>query len=195
MNDTSTGHELHPEQVILAYANGYFPMAEENTAAEEVAVYWHKPRKRAVFLLDKYTLSKSLIKLLRSGEFSFTINSAFDQVIEGCANRESTWISEEILDVYKKLNKMGFAYSFETWSKGKLAGGLYGIVLGKVFFGESMFHTQTGASKAAFAFLVQTLKEREFCMIDSQYLNHFTESLGAIEITDHKYMKLLRESI
>lgn len=183
---------MTPEQVILAYANGYFPMADET---DDPIIYWHKPKKRAVFLLEKFELKKSLEKLLVSGTFTFSINKCFDEVIEGCSNRESTWISAEILEVYKKLNRMGFAYSFEAHVDGKLAGGLYGIVLGKVFFGESMFHHIPGASKAAFAFLVKTLKEREFCMIDSQYLNHFTEWLGAKEITDKRYMKLLLESI
>jgi leucyl/phenylalanyl-tRNA--protein transferase len=184
--------ELNPEQVILAYANGYFPMAEET---EDSLIYWHKPKKRAVFILKKLELRKSLIKLLEAETFTFTINTAFDSVIDGCADRDSTWISEEILEVYKKLNRMGFAYSFEAWQDGKLAGGLYGIVLGKVFFGESMFHTIPGASKATFAFLVNTLKDRGFRMIDSQYLNHFTEWLGAKEISDKRYMKILLESI
>jgi leucyl/phenylalanyl-tRNA--protein transferase len=184
--------ELNPEQVILAYANGYFPMAEET---EDSLIYWHKPKKRAVFILKKFELRKSLIKLLEAETFTFTINTAFDSVIDGCADRDSTWISEEILEVYKKLNRMGFAYSFEAWQDGKLAGGLYGIVLGKVFFGESMFHTIPGASKATFAFLVNTLKDRGFRMIDSQYLNHFTEWLGAKEISDKRYMKILLESI
>jgi leucyl/phenylalanyl-tRNA--protein transferase len=183
---------LNPEQVILAYANGYFPMAEET---EDSLIYWHKPKKRAVFILKKLELRKSLIKLLEAETFTFTINTAFDSVIDGCADRDSTWISEEILEVYKKLNRMGFAYSFEAWQDGKLAGGLYGIVLGKVFFGESMFHTIPGASKATFAFLVNTLKDRGFRMIDSQYLNHFTEWLGAKEISDKRYMKILLESI
>lgn len=191
-HDHTEKKELNPEQVVLAYANGYFPMAEQ---AEDSVVYWHKPKKRAVFILKKYELRKSLIKLLEAESFTFTINTAFDAVIDGCADRDSTWISEEILEVYKKLNRMGFAYSFEAWQDGKLAGGLYGIVLGKVFFGESMFHTIPGASKATFAFLVNTLKDRGFRMIDSQYLNHFTEWLGAKEISDKSYMKILLESI
>jgi leucyl/phenylalanyl-tRNA--protein transferase len=191
-HDLTEKKELNPEQVILAYANGYFPMAEET---EDSLIYWHKPKKRAVFILKKFELRKSLIKLLEAETFTFTINTAFDSVIDGCADRDSTWISEEILEVYKKLNRMGFAYSFEAWQDGKLAGGLYGIVLGKVFFGESMFHTIPGASKATFAFLVNTLKDRGFRMIDSQYLNHFTEWLGAKEISDKRYMKILLESI
>jgi leucyl/phenylalanyl-tRNA--protein transferase len=191
-HDLTEKKELNPEQVILAYANGYFPMAEET---EDSLIYWHKPKKRAVFILKKLELRKSLIKLLEAETFTFTINTAFDSVIDGCADRDSTWISEEILEVYKKLNRMGFAYSFEAWQDGKLAGGLYGIVLGKVFFGESMFHTIPGASKATFAFLVNTLKDRGFRMIDSQYLNHFTEWLGAKEISDKRYMKILLESI
>jgi leucyl/phenylalanyl-tRNA--protein transferase len=191
-HDLTEKKELNPEQVILAYANGYFPMAEET---EDSLIYWHKPKKRAVFILKKFELRKSLIKLLEAETFTFTINTAFDSVIDGCSDRDSTWISEEILEVYKKLNRMGFAYSFEAWQDGKLAGGLYGIVLGKVFFGESMFHTIPGASKATFAFLVNTLKDRGFRMIDSQYLNHFTEWLGAKEISDKRYMKILLESI
>jgi leucyl/phenylalanyl-tRNA--protein transferase len=191
-HDLTEKKELNPEQVILAYANGYFPMAEET---EDSLIYWHKPKKRAVFILKKFELRKSLIKLLEAETFTFTINTAFDSVIDGCSDRDSTWISEEILEVYKKLNRMGFAYSFEAWQDGKLAGGLYGIVLGKVFFGESMFHTIPGASKATFAFLVNTLKDRGFRIIDSQYLNHFTEWLGAKEISDKRYMKILLESI
>ncbi len=98
-HDLTEKKELNPEQVVLAYANGYFPMAEE---AEDSVIYWHKPKKRAVFILKKFELRKSLIKLLEAETFTFTINTAFDSVIDGCADRDSTWISEEILEVYKK---------------------------------------------------------------------------------------------
>lgn len=176
----------------MAYANGYFPMAHQD---EENRIYWHRPSLRAVFVLNSFTPKIKLQKLLSTKQFTFAINTAFEQVIRNCADRPDTWISEDIIEKYIALHKMGYAYSFETWRFNELVGGLYGIVLGRVFFGESMFYKVPDASKAAFAFLVQELKSKDFLMIDSQYLNDYTASLGAVEISDEAYMKILTEAL
>lgn len=184
--------QFTPQNILMAYSNGYFPMAHED---ENNEIYWHRPQKRAVFLLDEFEPKKEIQKLISHSKFKFSINTCFEQVIDGCANRSSTWISEDIKNQYLKLNKMGYAYSFEAWHKKKLVGGLYGIVLGKAFFGESMFHIMPDASKATFGFLITELKAKDFMILDSQYLNSFTKQLGAIEITDERYMKILQDAL
>lgn len=185
-------HQFTPQNILMAYSNGYFPMAHED---ENNEIYWHRPQKRAVFLLEEFELKKDIKKILEKDKFRFSINSCFEKVIEGCASRESTWISEDIKNQYIQLNKMGYAYSFEAWYKKELVGGLYGIVLGKAFFGESMFHTMPDASKATFGNLITELKNKEFLIVDSQYLNNFTKQLGAIEISDEEYMKILQDAL
>jgi leucyl/phenylalanyl-tRNA--protein transferase len=184
--------QFTPQNILMAYSNGYFPMAHED---ENNDIYWHRPKKRAVFLLDEFEPKKDIQKLLTKSKFNFSINTCFDQVIDGCSKRESTWISKDIKNQYLQLNKMGYAYSFEAWHKKELVGGLYGIVLGKAFFGESMFHTMTDASKATFGYLISELKIKDFMLLDSQYLNSFTKQLGAIEISDDRYMKILQDAL
>lgn len=180
------------QNILMAYSNGYFPMAHED---EDNVIYWHRPQKRAVFLLDEFEPKKDIQKLLSKSKFDFSINTCFEKVIQGCASRASTWISEDIKNQYIQLNKMGYAYSFEAWYKKELVGGLYGIVLGKAFFGESMFHTMPDASKATFGYLISELKSKNFMVLDSQYLNSFTKQLGAVEISDERYMKILHEAL
>ncbi len=182
---------LTADHVLLAYANGYFPMADEEPPHE---IYWHRPEMRAIFDLRSFSPSKSLKKYLK-GPFDFTINAAFGEVMDGCASREKTWISGQIRELYTQLHYRGFACSVEAWSGLELSGGLYGVMIGKAFFGESMFHRKSGASKAAFAYLIQFLKNQGFTLLDSQYINDFTEQLGAIEIPDSVYMELLNSAI
>ncbi|HPP40069.1 MAG TPA: leucyl/phenylalanyl-tRNA--protein transferase, partial [Candidatus Kapabacteria bacterium] len=112
-----------------------------------------------------------------------------------CSNREDTWISDEIIEAYIELHRLGYAHSVEVWHENEICGGLYGVSIGSAFFGESMFNTISNASKAAFCFLVNHLKNRNFHFIDSQYINHFTAQLGAIEISSNKYLKLLNKAI
>lgn len=182
---------ITPEMVKNAYEVGYFPMAESYNGR----IYWHSPDPRAIFPLGRLKPPKSLSKKLRHGEFQFTVNEEFHQVIVSCSLREDTWINDSIIDIYAELHDEGIAHSVETWHDGQLVGGLYGIALGGAFFGESMFNTISDAAKAAFYFLVQRLRERNFILLDSQYLNPFTAQLGAIEINRNKYMKILHKAI
>jgi leucyl/phenylalanyl-tRNA--protein transferase len=183
---------FEPKSVLMAYASGYFPMAypEHNWQ-----IYWHKPETRAVFMVQEFELKKRLQKIYDKHEFDLHINKAFGKVITACADRSHTWISEDIIKVYKKLNKMGYAYSFEAWQNNELVGGLYGVVLGRAFFGESMFHLVTNASKVTFVYLLEVLKKQNFILLDSQYINHFTKDLGAKEISDDDYMKVLQRCL
>jgi leucyl/phenylalanyl-tRNA--protein transferase len=182
---------LTPEILIKAYCSGYFPMASSRWGQ----VYWHSPDMRAVFILNEYKIPRSIIKSIKKDHFDFTINENFEYVIEQCANREDTWISDEIIDAYVDLHHRGYAHSIETWKEGKICGGLYGVAIGSAYFGESMFNHIKNASKAAFCYLVHHLKAKNFVFIDSQYINHFTAQLGAIEIPQKEYLKLLNYAI
>lgn len=179
-------------ELIYAYTQGYFPMAEPD---ENNAIYWHKPKKRAIIPLDKFHISKNLKKLYAKGKFRCTINSDFEGVIRACANRNETWISEEIIELYCKVHKMGYALSVETYLNNKLVGGLYGISIGKAFFGESMFHKETDASKIALVYLVEQLKKNKYILLDTQYINNHTKRFGAIEIEDSDFDVLLKKAL
>jgi len=181
---------ISPDYLIRAYSTGYFPMAEKTGE-----IYWHSPDPRAIFPLEKVKMPRSLRQSLRKNNFSFTVDACFDRVIKECANRTDTWISKEIIDSYIVLHRFKHAHSVETWKDGELAGGLYGVALGGAFFGESMFSFITNASKSAFYFLVYKLKESGYILLDSQYLNEFTESLGAVEIPKSLYLGILRNAI
>lgn len=184
---------LHPEEIILAYTQGYFPMAHPE---ESNKIYWHLPKHRAVIPLDNsFKISKNLKKLYEKNCFELRQNHAFEEVIKKCAKRDETWISDEIIETYCNLNKLGVAHSFEVWQNGKLAGGLYGIALKKAFFGESMFFEVSNASKIALIFLVETLRQNDFVLLDSQYLNDHIRQFGAYEISNAKYQKLLKKAL
>ena len=162
---------------------------------EDNAIYWHTPSKRGLIPLDdRFKVPKNLARLYRKNIFDLTINRAFPEVIKACADRgpEDTWISPEIMSVYTELNQKGWAHSFEVWHEGALVGGLYGVSIGKVFFGESMFHTMTDASKIVLVFLVEFLREQQFEMIDCQYLNPHLLQFGAYEVTQEAFLKQLR---
>jgi leucyl/phenylalanyl-tRNA--protein transferase len=134
--------------------------------------------------------------MYRSGKFTFTINRDFEKVIRSCADlrADDTWISEEIIEAYIALHKAGFAHSFETRLNDELVGGLYGVAIGKAFFGESMFHTHTDASKLALMYLVEFLREKQFMLLDTQYLNPHIKQFGAYEISHTTYMMLLKQA-
>lgn len=191
MESSSSRSLLVPEMLLLGYRNGYFPMAESETAE----IYWHRPDPRAIIPLELAHISSSVLKDIRRNAFRVTVDTAFEQVIRGCANRESSWISEEIIDAYVGLHAMGYAHSIESWHNGTLVGGLYGVHIGAAFFGESMFSTKTNASKVAFAYLVAILRANGTVLLDTQYINPFTASLGAIEISDADYQRLLADAI
>ncbi|MCB9260841.1 MAG: leucyl/phenylalanyl-tRNA--protein transferase [Flavobacteriales bacterium] len=184
--------KLSPVELIYAYSNGYFPMAHEDDNNE---IYWHRPEGRGIIPLDGFYVNKNLKRLWKKTHYQFSINQRFEEVIKGCSNRASTWISEEIIEAYIELHKMGFAMSFEVWDDEKLVGGLYGVSIKKAFFGESMFSIVPNSSKLALIFLVEYLKENEYLLLDIQYLNDHTKQFGGIEISDEKYLKMLSKAI
>lgn len=182
---------ISPEIILNAYLQGYFPMAEGDSSE----IYWHSPNPRAIIPLDNPKMPKSLRKSIRKNGYSFTIDENFEFVIRACAEREETWISEEIIENYCELNSWGVAHSIETWVGDDIVGGLYGISLGSAFFGESMFNLKSDAAKGAFFFLIEYLQGKDFTLLDSQYINHFTEQLGAVEISKKDYYKLLKVAL
>ncbi|MGA2298195.1 MAG: leucyl/phenylalanyl-tRNA--protein transferase [FCB group bacterium] len=182
---------LDPDMLLDAYKSTYFPMAEPDTGE----IFWYSPDPRAVFDLYELQPPRSLRKILNKNIFEFRINSAFVEVIEACGKREDTWISNEIIESYINLYELGFAHSVEAYYEGELAGGLYGVSIGGAFFGESMFYRVSNASKAAFFHLVARLIEREFILLDTQFLCEHTKELGAIEISKGSYMEILEQAI
>ena len=183
---------LTPEGVLLAYRHGIFPMADERSDE----VLWFRPDPRAVILLDGFHVSRSLARTLRRGVFKARVDTDFEGVMRGCANRpEGTWISERFVEVYGALHRAGTAHSVEAWREGRLVGGAYGLALGGAFMAESMFHRETDASKVALAALVRRLRERGFILLDVQYLTPHLESLGAVEITRREYDQRLERAL
>ena len=180
--------QLDPDLLLRAYAMGVFPMADDR---QDEAIYWVEPKKRAILPLNGFHLSRSLRKTLKSSRFETSLNLAFRQVIQGCAapaaDRPGTWINHVIEDAVLQLHARGHAHSIETWQDGKLVGGLYGISLGRAFFGESMFSRATDASKVALAHLVARLRVGGFELLDCQFQTPHLKSLGAIEITKADY--------
>jgi leucyl/phenylalanyl-tRNA---protein transferase len=183
---------LTPEGVELAYRHGIFPMADERTAE----ILWFRPDPRAVIPLDGFHVSRSLARTLRRAAFDVRIDTDFEGVMRGCADRpEGTWISERFVEVYGALHRAGKAHSVEAWREGRLAGGVYGLALGGAFMAESMFHRETDASKVALAALTSRLRERGFILLDVQYVTPHLESLGAIEITRREYERRLERAL
>ena len=188
--DTKNG--LDPQLVLGAYSVGVFPMADSRDAA---SVYWVEPRRRAVLPLDGFQLSRSLRKTIAADRFQVTVDTAFERVVQLCAEsvegRPETWINDGIERVFQTLHAMGFAHSVECWDGGKLVGGLYGLSLGRAFFGESMVSRATDASKVALAHLVARLRAGGFSLLDCQFQTSHLASLGAIEIDRADYVALL----
>jgi leucyl/phenylalanyl-tRNA---protein transferase len=187
---------LDPALLLKAYAAGIFPMADGRDAAD---VYWVEPKRRGILPLDDFRLSRSLAKTLKSGRFETTIDRAFGDVVAMCAaeapDRPSTWINDQIEAAVAHLHKVGDAHSIETWANGELVGGLYGIRLGRAFFGESMFSRATDASKVALAHLVARMRSGGFTLLDCQFITPHLESLGAIEVDRNHYMVLLSSAL
>jgi leucyl/phenylalanyl-tRNA--protein transferase len=182
---------IDPEFLLSAYASGYFPMAE----ARDGEIRWYSPGQRAVIPLDGLKISRSLHQTLKRNIFQIRFNTSFEETIRSCAEREDTWISEEIIQSYLQLYRIGFVHSIETWKDGGLAGGLYGVALGAVFFGESMFSKVRDASKVALVHLVGHLTQKKFELLDTQYITPHLARLGALEISRKEYMILLRKAI
>ncbi len=188
--------EITPELILRAYRAGIFPMAED--AADE-DLFWVSPDQRGIMPLDGFHLSRSLRKSMRRSGFAIRVDTDWDGVIEGCAtvgeDRDSTWINGSIRRVYGELFRRGVAHTVEVWDGPDLVGGLYGLAIGGAFFGESMFHRRTDASKMAMAHLVERLNAGGFVLLDTQYLTAHLASLGGIEIEREEYEERLAEAL
>lgn len=181
-----------PADLLLhAYRNAVFPMA-----MEDGEIGWFSPDPRAIIPLDEgFHVPHGLRRTLMKGSFELRVNTSFEAVMRACARRAETWISEEIVASYLNLHTLGFAHSVEAWQAGRLAGGLYGVALGGAFFGESMFHEITDASKVALHALVLRLRERGFSLLDTQWLTPHLVTFGAHEIPRVKYRRRLAECV
>ena len=185
------GGDLNEARLIAAYEGGIFPWYGENEP-----ILWWAPEKRCIVRLEDLKISKSMRNVLNRKDFTVKIDTKFEEVVRNCGelrkDGEGTWISEEIIQAYLRLYELGLAHSFETWRNGKLIGGLYGVSIGHMFFGESMYSSENNASKIAFIHLIEWAKLNNFGPIDCQIQNNHLNSLGAIEIQRDEFMSLLR---
>ncbi len=189
MRLTSEQKEL-VRNIITNYAAGYFLMAEDE------GVQWYSSKQRAIIPLDGgFRYPKSLQRVLNSGQFEVAIDRAFPEVVAGCADRETTWISGDLQEIYFLLHAAGWAHSFETWQGDKLAGGILGIVIGGAFIGESMFYHIPEGSKVAMVRLVEHLQQRNFILFDAQMQNPHLERFGAVEVMPELYDELLEAAV
>ena len=185
--------KITTEMVLRAYSIGIFPMAE---TADDPSIHWIEPKRRGIIPLDGLHVSRSLAKLIRSDRFQVAIDTDFQSVIEACATTHgSTWINLPIRSLFSELFEKGHVHSVEVYEKKQLVGGLYGLALGGAFFGESMFHTVTNASKVALVHLVARLNAGGFCLLDTQFLTPHLATLGAIEIDRLEYKSLLANAL
>lgn len=187
------GGDLSPERLLLAYNSGIFPWFDDDEP-----ILWWSPPERMVLFPDEFKVSKSMRNILNRGIFRVTFNQNFRDVISNCSTisrdgQQGTWISEQMIEAYVKLHEMGIAKSVEVWRDEVLVGGLYGIDLGHVFCGESMFSKVSNASKVAFVSLVRKLKEENYKLLDCQVHNSHLESLGAREISREDFMTILKK--
>jgi leucyl/phenylalanyl-tRNA--protein transferase len=181
---------LSPQLVLAGYRAGVFPMGDGSGET-----YWFSPNPRAVFEFDRFHIPRSVRQIIRRGDFEVRFDTAFDSVINACTQRpEGTWISPEILGVYTELHNLGYAHSVESYHGGRLAGGLYGVAIGGAFFGESMFHRQTNASKVALVALMDRLQRRGFALVDTQWITPHLARFGAVEIPRREYLARLKRA-
>jgi leucyl/phenylalanyl-tRNA--protein transferase len=183
---------LTPDLLLYAYRSGVFPMADPD---EDDAVYWYAPDPRAVLPLDAFHVPQTLAKLVRQARFDVRTDTDFRGVMEACATRRSTWISDELIDAYTALHERGFAHSVECWHDGALAGGLYGVALGGAFFGESMFHRVRDASKVALVHLVRQMRRGGFRLLDTQFNTPHLVRFGVTEIPRLEYERRLADAL
>ena len=182
--------------LLAAYMSGWFPMADDRGELS-----WYSPDPRGIIPLDRFHVPARLARVVRRGVFEIRVDTAFEAVVRACAEAErepedtGTWISEEIVESYCALHDLGHAHSVEAWQDGRLAGGLYGVALGGAFFGESMFHRVTDASKVALAALVERLRARGFALLDTQWVTPHLLQFGATEIARDQYLRLLDASL
>ncbi|NPA54291.1 MAG: leucyl/phenylalanyl-tRNA--protein transferase [Aquificae bacterium] len=191
----AAGGDLSPERLIFAYSLGIFPWY-----SEKEPILWWSPDPRMVLFPEELKVSRSLKKVLKNKGFEVKFNTNFEEVIKNCASvprpgQKGIWLTDEMIEAYIKLHKLGFAHSVETYLDGKLVGGLYGVALGGVFFGESMFHLVSDASKVAFVHLVEKLKSLNFDVIDCQQSTPHMARFGAREIPRKKFLDILKKSI
>ena len=179
---------LEPDNMIRLYSRGAFPMADEITGE----INWYLPEVRTIIPLDNFNIPRSLKKVFKENKFEFRFDHNFLSVVEACADRSQTWISDRLIEAYLKLNDLGYMHTVETWQKGKLAGGLYGVSYGGAFFGESMFSKVSQSSKAALVKLLGHLNEKKFVMLDIQYMTPHLKMFGAKEIPFEEYNRLLQ---
>ncbi len=184
--------DITPDDLLLAYGAGIFPMAEARTDTE---IFWVDPVERGVLPMNGFHISKSLARVIRKEEFAVSADTAFAGVVDGCADRSETWINDTIRGLYAALHHRGAAHSIEVWHDGKLMGGVYGVVLGGAFFGESMFSRRPNASKVALAYLVDRLRVGGFTLFDTQFITPHLASLGAVEIPRDQYRALLAMAV
>ncbi|MGJ3247822.1 MAG: leucyl/phenylalanyl-tRNA--protein transferase [Elainellaceae cyanobacterium] len=178
--------------IVEGYAQGYFLMADDSGAH----LSWYSSRERALIPLDdRFRYPRSLQRVLNQDRFTVAVNRDFEAVIEGCANRDTTWISSELKDIYKALYRTGWAYSFETWQGDELAGGILGLVIGGAFIGESMFYRIPDGSKVAMVKLVERLRSRQFVLFDAQMNNPHLERFGAYIMANEEYQRLLEKAV
>ena len=182
---------LDPELLLRAYALGWFPMGTGRRSRIE----WFSPDPRGILPLDTFHIPARLKRVVSQGRFEVRINASFEAVMRACADREETWITDDIIGSYVTLHRLGFAHSVETWQGGALVGGLYGVALGGAFFGESMFHTVTDASRVALVSLVERLRTRGFTLLDTQWVTPHLAQFGGIEIGRAEYLERLAAAL
>jgi leucyl/phenylalanyl-tRNA--protein transferase len=196
MANRESAFEITPEVLLKAYACGIFPMAE---SADDPSLHWLEPDLRGIIPLDRFYVSSRLARTIRSDQFTVTVNRDFDGVIDGCAEpqpgRPRTWINERIRTLYRKLHERRHCHSVEVFADGDLVGGLYGVALGRAFFGESMFHRVRDASKVALVHLVARLRAGGFVLLDTQFVTDHLKTFGAIEVPKRQYHKLLESAL
>ncbi|RJG47217.1 leucyl/phenylalanyl-tRNA--protein transferase [Mesorhizobium sp. DCY119] len=190
------GYRIPPELLLKAYASGVFPMAE---SASDPEVFWVRPETRGVIPLDAFHVPKSLRKAIRQNRFDIRFDSDFAGVIDGCAEvrdeRQTTWINAPIREAYINLFERGHCHSVEAWRDDRLVGGLYGVSLGRVFFGESMFSKETDASKVCLVHLVERLNARGFVLLDTQFTTEHLKRFGAVDVPRGRYEKMLEKAL
>ncbi|MBI3700643.1 MAG: leucyl/phenylalanyl-tRNA--protein transferase [Afipia sp.] len=188
--------EITPEVLLRAYSCGIFPMSE---SADDPTIFWVEPERRGIIPLDGLNISSRLARTVRSDRFRVTIDTAFKQTIAACAEpqpgRDDTWINQRIRDLYLGLYTLGHCHSVEAWDGDQLTGGLYGVSLGRAFFGESMFHRARDTSKVALVHLVARLIAGGFVLLDTQFVTDHLRTLGAIEVSRQKYRAMLDSAI
>lgn len=182
---------IDPDLLLRAYSLGWFPMGTGRRGRIE----WFSPDPRGILPLDRFHAPARLARVVRQARFQVRVDTAFETVMRACAARDETWITDDIVNSYVALHRVGFAHSVETWQDGELVGGLYGVAIGGAFFGESMFHTVTDASKVALVSLVERLKARGFTLLDTQWLTPHLAQFGGVEIRRDDYLERLAAAL